>query len=101
MDSGVIIIKKDSLEIKFYNKAAESINLNLRGKRPLGEASVSSFANLAPLNIKSNVRPCLDLSGKNLAIIDETLLYKPGIRSNSIVKAYEAQDNYISIHNII
>ena len=97
----MIIIKKDSHEVKFYNKAAESINLNLRGKRPPGEASASSFANLEPSNIKSKAGPCFDLSGKNLAMIDETLLYKPGIQSNSIVKAYKAQENYISILDII
>ena len=81
MDSGVVIIKKDSLGIKFYNKAADNINLSLQGKRPPEEASIDSAVNFALSDIKSAVTPSFDLSCKNLATVNETLLYKPEIRS--------------------
>ena len=98
MDSGVIIISKDSYGVKFYNEAADIINSSLQGKSP---SEIDSSATSVTSNMKSEIGRYFDLSGKNLATVDESLLYEPGIPSSRIIDAYKAHQDYISILDII
>ena len=90
IDSGVIIISKDSYEVKFYNEVAKKINAGLQGRYPSKDDVLASLATSETSNMKSEISRYFDLSGKNLATVDESLLHKPGISSSRIVDAYKA-----------